>query len=154
MRALHVGLRVAELARSLAVYRAVGYQVLGEVPEPGIGHLTMLKLPDDDFVTLELVHHADVRPSGGDSALSHLVIQVDNMEATRTMLSARGIAVDEPTSPDGSPDFWTVVIADPDGNRIELVQWPHGHANGITAADFPSPGAALSSCGYGQISGH
>jgi lactoylglutathione lyase len=25
---------------------------------------------------------------------------------------------------------------DPDGNRIELVQWPAGHADGITAADF------------------
>ncbi len=25
----------------------------------------------------------------------------------------------------------------PDGYRIELVQWPTGHADGITAADFP-----------------
>ena len=27
------------------------------------------------------------------------------------------------------------MLADPDGNRIELVQWPPGHADGITAAD-------------------
>jgi hypothetical protein len=27
-------------------------------------------------------------------------------------------------------------ITDPDGYRIELVQWPVGHANGITSADF------------------
>jgi lactoylglutathione lyase len=45
--------------------------------------------------------------------------------------------VDEPTSPDGSPDFLTVMLADPDGNRIELVQWPPGHPDGITAADQP-----------------
>ena len=25
-------------------------------------------------------------------------------------------------------------LTDPDGNRIELVQWPAGHADGITAA--------------------
>lgn len=30
-------------------------------------------------------------------------------------------------------------ITDPDGNRIELVQWPTGHADGITKADFPEP---------------
>jgi hypothetical protein len=30
--------------------------VVGSVPETAIGHLTMLKLPDDDFVTVELVH--------------------------------------------------------------------------------------------------
>jgi hypothetical protein len=27
-------------------------------------------------------------------------------------------------------------IVDPDGNRIELVQWPAGHVDGITAADW------------------
>ncbi len=28
------------------------------------------------------------------------------------------------------------MIADPDGNQIELVQWPAGHADGMSAADF------------------
>jgi lactoylglutathione lyase len=27
-------------------------------------------------------------------------------------------------------------VVDPDGNRIELVQWPAGHADGITTADW------------------
>jgi len=30
-------------------------------------------------------------------------------------------------------------ITDPDGYRIELVQWPTDHADGITKADFPEP---------------
>jgi len=59
------------------------------------------------------------------------------MGAIRTRLTARGVDVDEPTSPDGSTDFLTAMVADPDGNRIELVQWPPGHADGITAADQP-----------------
>jgi lactoylglutathione lyase len=137
MRALHLGLRVTDLGRSLAFYRAVGYEVVGEVPETGIGHLTMLKLPGDEFVTLELVAHPDFAPTTGDSPLSHLVIQVDDMEATRSQLTERGVSVDEPISPDGSPHFWTAMLADPDGNRIELVQWPPGHADGITADDQP-----------------
>jgi lactoylglutathione lyase len=58
------------------------------------------------------------------------------MDATLTELAARGIDVEAPTSPDGSDDLRTTWIVDPDGNRIELVQWPVGHADGMTAADF------------------
>jgi lactoylglutathione lyase len=136
MRTLHVGLRVADRERSLAFYTAVGYEVVGEVPETGIGHLTMLKLPADEFVTLELVHDRSGAAVVRDTHLSHLVIQVDSMKDTLAELTARGIDVEAPTSPDGSDDFRTTMIFDPDGNKIELVQWPAGHPEGMTAADF------------------
>jgi lactoylglutathione lyase len=77
MRTLHFGLRVTDLERSLAFYTGVGYKVVGDVPETPLGHLTMLKLPGDEFVTI-----------------------------------------------------------DPDGNRIELVQWPPGHPDGLGVADW------------------
>ena len=135
MRTLHVGLRVAELERSLAFYTGIGYEVLGHVPETAFGSLTMLKLPGDDFVTVELVHD----PRGGvvdPGGLNHVVIQVESMTATVAHLTARGIEVETPGSPDGSEDFWTAWITDPDGYRIELVQWPVGHPEGMTAAHF------------------
>lgn len=75
MRTLHLGLRVADLERSIAFYTSVGYEVLGEVPATELGTLTMLKLPGDEFVALELVHdptHGRVVPGG----LSHFVIQL------------------------------------------------------------------------------
>jgi lactoylglutathione lyase len=53
MRTLHVGLRVAELERSLAFYMGLGYEFVGKVPETDFGSLTMLKLPGDEFVSLE-----------------------------------------------------------------------------------------------------
>ena len=136
MRTLHFGLRVSDLDRSLAFYTAVGYEVVGRVPETPIGELTMLKVPDDEFVTIELVHdptQADVR---GGTTLSHFVIMVESMDATIAELSARGIDAEVPVSPDGSDDFRTTSIVDPDGNRIELVQWPAGHADGFTTADW------------------
>src|SRR4051812_49462687 len=61
MRTLHVGLRVADLDRSLAFYTAVGYEIVGEVPDTDLGHLAMLKLPGDEFVAIEIVHD----PNGG-----------------------------------------------------------------------------------------
>ena len=139
MRTLHVGLRVADLARSLAFYTGLGYEVIGNVPETELGSLTMLKLPDDEFVTLELVHEPGsgrIDPGG----LSHLVVHVGSMHATVAELSARGLHAEPPGSPDGSEDFWTSWITDPDGYRIELVQWPAGHPDGMTKADFTDLG--------------
>jgi lactoylglutathione lyase len=137
MRTLHFGLRVADLERSLAFYTAVGYEVVGSVPETAFGHLTMLKLPDDDFVTIELVHDPGDGEVDRGTGLNHFVIQVASMDATVTELAAKGVDAETPESPDGAEDFQTTWISDPDGNRIELVQWPAGHPDGITAADWP-----------------
>jgi lactoylglutathione lyase len=137
MRTLHFGLRVADLGRSLAFYKAVGYEVVGSVPETAFGHLTMLKLPDDDFVTIELAHDPTNDAADLGTGLNHFVIKVESMHATITELAAKGIDIEAPESPDGSDDFLTSWITDPDGNRIELVQWPAGHPDGITAVDWP-----------------
>lgn len=137
MRTLHFGLRVGDLERSLAFYAAVGYEVVGSVPDTPFGHLTMLKLPGDEFVTVELVFdpaRSDAEPGHGPH---HFVVKVDSLDETIAELAAGGVQAEPPTSPDGSDDFRTTWITDPDGNRIELVQWPPGHPDGITAADQP-----------------
>ncbi|WP_409179769.1 VOC family protein [Amycolatopsis sp. VS8301801F10] len=86
MRTPHLGLRVTDLPRSLKFSSALGYEFVGTVPGTAIGQLTMLKLPGDEFVTVE------------------------------------------------------TFLADPDGRRIELVQWPAGHLDGMTAADWAGSG--------------
>jgi lactoylglutathione lyase len=99
MRTLHLGLRVTDLGRSIAFYTSIGYEVLGDVPATELGTLTMLKLPADEFVTLELVHdpaQGRVEPGG----LSHFVIQVEDAHATVAHLAARGIQAEKPGSPD------------------------------------------------------
>jgi lactoylglutathione lyase len=101
--------------------------VVGSVPETAFGHLTMLKLPDDDFVTIELVHDPTEAEMDLGTGLSHFVIKVESLDTTITELAAHGIDADVRTT-------W---ITDPDGNRIELVQWPTDHPDGITAADWP-----------------
>jgi lactoylglutathione lyase len=97
----------------------------------------MLKLPGDDFVTDELIHDPTKGEVDPGSGFSYFVIKVESMDATLTELAAQGIDADAPKSPDGSDDFLTTWITDPDGYRIELVQWPAGHPDGITAADWP-----------------
>jgi catechol 2,3-dioxygenase-like lactoylglutathione lyase family enzyme len=133
MRTLHLGLRVTNLKRSLAFYTALGYAELGRVPETEFGSLTMLQLPDDPFVSLELVHDP-ARPVEDISAVNHLVVQVDDLDATLAELGTKGVTAEPPTEP--GPGIRTSWLTDPDGYRIELVQWPRGHPAGMTAADF------------------
>ena len=65
------------------------------------------------------------------------MIVVESMECHCRRAATDGFDAEAPSSPDGSPDFLTTWIVDPDGNRIELVQWPPGHAVGMSSADWP-----------------
>jgi lactoylglutathione lyase len=133
VRTLQFGLKVADREVSLAFYAALGYEVIGEVPDAPIGHLTMLKLPRDEFVTLELVHDPSVADTSA-PGFSHFAIHVESLEATVARLTAAGIRSEGIASP--APDLHTTTITDPDGRTIELVQWPPGHPEGMTSVDW------------------
>lgn len=140
-RTIHFGLRVRDRGRSLAFYRSLGYEVVGTVPETGIGYLTMLKLPGDEFVTIELVSDP---PDGAGPGLSHVVIKVESLDDFVAALRAEGVTdAATPGPPDQPNTPRTVTITDPDGNQIEVVQWPPGHPDGFTAADWPERDASL-----------
>src|SRR5258707_13844341 len=114
MRMLHLGLRVSDLDRSLAFYATIGFAVVGRVPETGFGSLTMLQLPGDPFVSLELVHDP-ARPVEDIGAVNHLVVQVDDLNATIADLATRGVTAEPPTDlVQGMQTSW---LTDPDGYR-------------------------------------
>jgi lactoylglutathione lyase len=137
VRTLSPGLRVADLDTSLAFYEALGFEVVGTAPATPHGRLTMLKLPDDEFVTIELVSSTSGRQRVDlGNGMSHLAVQVDSMDEAVNMLRERQVEVPEPRSPDGTAEFLTVTVKDPDGRDIELVQWPPGHAAGLSAEDW------------------
>ncbi|MFD0901446.1 VOC family protein [Actinomadura sediminis] len=137
MKTLFVSYRVTHLDHSLRFYTGLGYIEMGRV-EGGDGtRLVILKFPGEPAASLELVH----RPSDGrvdvGTGFDHLAIQVDTLATTLEMLTDRGLEpepVQYPAGPDGPRTSW---LTDPDGYRIELVQWPPGHADGITEADLP-----------------
>jgi lactoylglutathione lyase len=137
VKTLHTAYRVTDLAASLGFYAALGYREVGRVGMGGGASLTMLKFPGEQVVTLELVH----RPADGEvqvgTGFSHLVVQVDELAAIIEELRQAGLQPGQeqhPAGPEGPRTSW---LADPDGYRIELVQWPPGHPDGISATDFP-----------------
>ena len=137
MRTLSPGLRVGDLDASLSFYEALGFEVVGTVPETELGRLTMPKLPDDEFVTIELVSSTGGRQDVDlGNGMSHLAVQVDSMDTAVRALREHHVEVGEPSSRDGTAGFLTVTVKDPDGRSIELVQWPPGHAAGLSAEDW------------------
>lgn len=136
MRTLHTAYRVTDLAASLTFYTTLGYRELGRVDIGDGASLTMLKFPTEEAVTLELVHRPADGPVDIGTGFSHLVVQVDDLSATIEVISRAGLRPGEVQRPGGPNGPQTAWLTDPDGYRIELVQWPAGHAGGITAADF------------------
>jgi len=136
MRTLHPAYRVRDLQTSLDFYAALGYEQVGQVEISDGAVLTMLKFPTEEAVTLELVHRPADGPVDVGTGFSHLAVQVDSLGDTIDALSQAGLKpgpIERPGGPEGPQTSWLI---DPDGYRIELVQWPPGHADGITAADF------------------
>ena len=136
MRTLHTSYRVSNLSASLDFYTALGYIQVGRVDLGGGASLTMLNFPGEEVVTLELVHRPAAGPVDIGTGFSHIPVQVDDLPATLRRLSEAGLKpgpVERPGGQDGPQISW---LTDPDGYRIELVQWPPGHPYGLTAADF------------------
>lgn len=135
MKTLHTALRVGDLEVPLVSYAALGHEQVGRVePEAGTT-LVMLTLPDDPAVTVELVHRRDEGPVDVGTGISHRAVQVDDLQVAATTLARAGLQPGPLLAPGGRGPR-TCWLVDPDGYRIELVRWPPGHSDGMTAADF------------------
>lgn len=137
MKTILTAYRVRDIDRSAGFYATVGYQEVGRAEFEGGTVRAFLSLPGDgDAVPLELVYEPAVGPLEIGNGFSHLAIQVDDLDALLTHLSAQGIAVDGPHFPGGEDGPKTAFLHDPDGYRIEIVQWPPGHPADMSRADF------------------
>jgi lactoylglutathione lyase len=129
--------RVTDLAASRDFYTAFGYVEIGQTDLGDGASLIVLKFPGEDVGTLELVHRPADEPVDIGTGFSHIVVQVDDLDATVEALSQAGLTPGPVLRPGGPAGPQTSWLNDPDGYRIELVQWPPGHPDGVTAADFP-----------------
>jgi lactoylglutathione lyase len=134
MKTILFAYRVSDLERSLAFYRALGYTELGTVPFDDGSSLVWLKLSDEPSVSLELVH----RPADGPVEIrgfEHLAIDVGTLGTTLDRLTAAGLEPGPPEFPAGPDGPKTAWLVDPDGYRIELVEWPADHPGKTATAD-------------------
>jgi glyoxylase I family protein len=141
-RFTHIGICVSDWERSLHFYRdLLGFTYRSELQIAGEPTATLLQLPgvelralylERDGMRIELLHYA-APGHGGDGTpramnalgLTHLSFRVDNLAATRAALAAAGVRILDHTHIDiPAFDAAAIMIADPDGTLIELVQAP------------------------------
>jgi lactoylglutathione lyase len=137
MKTLHTAYRVRHLERSLEFYEKIGFREIGRVTIEDGSILVMLNLDGDgDVVTLELVSNNAIGAVEIGNGFSHIAVQVGDIESTLAEFDRAGISYDGPHLPGGEDGPKTCFVHDPDGYRIELVQWPAGHSDSMTRADF------------------
>ena len=138
----HMGLQVADLARSVAFYRDVlGFEevfawnprapYIGElVGYPDVDlHAAILRPPNSE-VFLELLEYRNVDRLPIDTrtanpGTAHIAFFVDDLESLYVDLHARGVlSVSAPVTPTIGPNKGgrAVYMIDPDGIRVELIQ--------------------------------
>ncbi|WP_426321675.1 VOC family protein [Microbacterium sp. E-13] len=124
----HANIRIRDARASVGFYRALGFEHVGTLAL-GPGY-TLLFLGDPaGGAVIELVVNDTTDPAYDRSSGSgHLGVEVEDIDASLTALSALGVVPEAPpASPAGRADLRPIAfVRDPDGTRVELLQrpWP------------------------------
>lgn len=112
----HVTIVVTDPERAVAFYQ----EMLG-LPEvsspttfPGAGLKVRWLQAGNQFLHLYISETQDTKSP------RHFALHVDDIAAARATLTAKGVPIRETVEIPGAERFF---IADPDGNRIEIIHW-------------------------------
>ncbi len=116
----HVSVIITNVERSRRFYRDVlGLQ---EIPKPRTFDFVVL------WFDLGAMHvHLLLKDKADAISGRHFALRVADVAAARTWFAEQGVEIQETTPIPGADRFF---IHDPDGNRIEIIQWfePYGRA--------------------------
>ncbi len=109
MALIHTCYRITDIDRSVAFYRALGFEEIRRMP---IG----------DDPRLELTYNFGVDHYELGSAYGHIAITADDLDETLTQLAAQGIVPERPPYTVREGGSRICFVRDPDGYRIEIIE--------------------------------
>ena len=120
---IHTMIRVVDEERSLAFYRAVGFEERGRKRVGGdTATVIFLALPGDG-ARLELTfNHGQTEPYDIGTGYGHIAVTVDDLDATLERLAAEGIEPEKPPYSVREGGSRLCFVRDPDDYRIELIE--------------------------------
>jgi lactoylglutathione lyase len=126
MKYLHTMLRVGNLETSLEYYtQKLEFKLLSRDDFPdGEFTLAFLRAPgdDDEGPCIELTYNWGVASYEQGGAYGHLAFSVDDMEAFRSKIRAKGLDFSWGPKPSPSGRSAIAFLTDPDGYKIELIE--------------------------------
>ena len=120
---IHTNYRITDIERSVAFYRALGFEEIRRMPIRDEAVNVFLNQPGDgESPRLELTYNFGVDRYELGTAYGHIAISADDLDATLVQLAAQGIEPERPpyTIRDGGSRI--CFVRDPDGYRIELLE--------------------------------
>lgn len=147
-----IGITVEDLDRELAFYTGVlGLRVVSEIDVPGERsaraglapdgyRIVRLETPSGERIKLAQPARApeDVPPASyamQRKGAAYLTFIVEDVDALHARLVERGIPIRSRGKVEVRPGLWLVLVADPEGNYVEFLQYADIHAY------RPGPGA-------------
>ena len=130
LRSDHVGIVVRDLAGPAALLEALGLE-LGRTNrnDESLAHYYPC---GDASIELIDVHDPDARarrlPDGAQAAIEHIAVEVDDLEAVRDLLRARGVSVTWPPFPSGTAMMIWTDAATSGGVQYQFLRRPGGDA--------------------------
>jgi lactoylglutathione lyase len=118
---IHTCYRVADLDRSVAFYKHLGFEEIGRMPIRDEAINCYMGLPGDG-ARLELTYNHDQDgPYEIGTGYGHIAITTDDLDATLERLAADGIEPEKPPYTVREGGSRICFVRDPDGYRIELI---------------------------------
>jgi lactoylglutathione lyase len=124
----HTCVRVLDPDRSLAFYRALGFEQRGKLVLSENAYNLYLGLPGDGDRLELTVNVGETTPYDLGNGYGHIAVTVPDLDAALAGLAEHGIAPERPPYTVGTGTTRICFVQDPDGYRVELI-----------GGDFPTP---------------
>ena len=121
MELIHTCYRITDIDRSVAFYKALGFEKRRRMPirEEAINFFLGLPGAGD---RLELTYNFGVDSYELGTGYGHIALTVDDMDGTLAQLAEQGIEPERPPYSCARAARCLCFVRDPDGYRIELIE--------------------------------
>ena len=124
MPLIHTCYRILEIDRSVAFYKALGFEEVARMPIRDEAINVFMNMPGDgDSPRLELTYNVGrEEPYEIGAGYGHIAIAADDLDGTLAQLAEQGIEPEKPPYTIREGGSRLCFVRDPDGYRIELIE--------------------------------
>ena len=123
MALIHTCYRITDIDRSVAFYKALGFEEIGRIPIRDEAINVFMNIPGDgDMPRLELTYNFGVDSYDVGTGYGHIAITTPELDARLAELAQQGIEPEKPPYTIREGGSRLCFVRDPDGYRIELLE--------------------------------